>query len=231
VIDSVLADKPAAMAGLRGGDSIVAVGGVPVRHWGDVIQHVSGKTSGSLAIDVIRNGERQQIVVSPEPTEVPDPATGEPRTVGRIGAAPREPRMERLGVGGVIGSAAGLTWDRGTEVIRVVGGLLTGKVSVSNLGGPIAIARTSVEAARSGVQTVLLLLAFLSINIAVLNMLPIPVLDGGQILINLLEAAKGSAFSVRTREYILRFGLLAIGLLFVTVMWNDLSRLVRELLG
>jgi regulator of sigma E protease len=86
-----------------------------------------------------------------------------------------------------------------------------------------------VAAARSGLEDLLSLLAFLSVNIAVLNLLPIPVLDGGQVLLNVLEAAKGSAFSLRTREYILRVGLVAIGLLFITVMWNDVARWAADL--
>ena len=89
----------------------------------------------------------------------------------------------------------------------------------------MAIARVSVEAARGGVENLMLLIAFLSINIAVLNLLPVPIFDGGQILINVLEAAKGSPFSVRTREIILRVGLLAIVMLFVLVMFNDLRAL------
>jgi len=74
------------------------------------------------------------------------------------------------------------------------------------------------------------LIALLSINVAVLNMLPVPILDGGQILLNVLEAAKGSAFSERTREYILRAGLVAIALLFVLVMFNDLKGIVQRIL-
>jgi len=92
---------------------------------------------------------------------------------------------------------------------------------VSQLSGPVGITRMSVEAARSGLECLLMLIAFLSVNVAILNLLPIPILDGGQILINILESAKGKPFSLRTREYILRFGLLAIALLFVVVMYND----------
>jgi regulator of sigma E protease len=96
-----------------------------------------------------------------------------------------------------------------------------GTVSVKELGGPVAITRASVSAARNGVDELFYLIALLSINVAVLNLLPIPILDGGQILINILESAKGSPFSMRTREYILRFGLFAIALLFAIVMYND----------
>jgi regulator of sigma E protease len=86
----------------------------------------------------------------------------------------------------------------------------------------------SVQAARGGIETLVLLIAFLSINVAVLNLLPVPILDGGQILLNVLETAKGSAFSARTREYILRAGLLAIALLFALVMFNDIKGLLQR---
>jgi regulator of sigma E protease len=99
--------------------------------------------------------------------------------------------------------------------------LIVGDVSVKQLGGPIAITRASVNAARNGLENLFYLIALLSINVAVLNLLPIPILDGGQILLNVIESAKGSPFSLKTREYILRVGLAAIALLFVVVMFND----------
>jgi len=111
----------------------------------------------------------------------------------------------------------------------VVQGLLTREISVRQLGGPIAITQASVTAARGGLEQLFYLIAFLSINVAVLNLLPIPILDGGQILINVLESVNGSPFSLRTREYILRFGLLAIALLFALVMFNDLQAAATRL--
>ena len=231
VVDSVVAGKPAARAGLARGDSIVAVDGAPVRTWVDVVDRITPVTAGSVALDVVRGGTRRRLTVTPVTERAPDPATGIERTVGRIGVAPaarivREP----VSLGEALGDGARLTAQSATSVVAVVKGLFRGQVAVSNLGGPIAIARTSVAAARNGVETLLGLIAFLSINIAVLNLLPIPVLDGGQVLINVLEAVKGSAFSARTREYIARAGLAAVALLFVTVMWNDLSRLASDLL-
>ena len=96
------------------------------------------------------------------------------------------------------------------------------------LGGPIAITRASVAAAQSGLDELFYLIALLSINVAVLNLLPIPILDGGQILINVPESAKGSPFSMRTREYILRVGLVRDRAAVRDVMYNDTSRAVRE---
>ena len=122
------------------------------------------------------------------------------------------------------------TWKQGSGIVDLVRGIFAGDVSTSQLGGPIAIAQVSVQAARYGLETLFGLIALLSINVAVLNMLPVPILDGGQILLNVLEAAKGSAFSERTREYILRAGLVAIALLFVLVMFNDLKGIVQRIL-
>jgi regulator of sigma E protease len=107
--------------------------------------------------------------------------------------------------------------------------LLSSGAGVSDLGGPIAIAQVSVQAARGGIGNLLALIALISINLAIFNLLPIPILDGGQIVLNVAETIKGSAFSTRTRERILRGGLLLIGLLFVTVMFNDISRNMQNI--
>jgi regulator of sigma E protease len=102
-----------------------------------------------------------------------------------------------------------------------LGLLLTGRVSLKTLSGPVRIAQVSVEAARSGFENLLTLLAIISINVAIFNLLPIPILDGGQVVVNVAESIKGSPFSLRTRELVLRTGLLAIALLVMLVMYND----------
>jgi regulator of sigma E protease len=138
---------------------------------------------------------------------------------------------ERVGFGRAIALGASTTVEMGTNVVTVVRGLFAGDVDASNLGGPLAIGQASVEAARNGAESLLNLIAFLSINIAIMNLLPIPILDGGQILINVLEGIKGSSFSARTREYILRTGVVAVLLLFALVMYNDIRALVARVLG
>ena len=231
VVDSVLPGRPAAAAGLAPNDSVVAVNGEPVRTWSEVVARVSSVTTGSVTLDVSRGGQPVRLTITPQAEDAPDPITSAKRRVGRIGVMPRDTLLrEPLSLGEALVEGGRETRTAATSVIAVVRGLFTRDVELSNLGGPIAIARTSVAAAKMGFEYLLRLLAFLSINIAVLNLLPIPVLDGGQVLLNVAEAIKGSAFSVRTREYILRVGLLAIALLFVTVMWNDLSRLAKDFL-
>lgn len=228
VVDSVVPGRPAMAAGMLRGDSIVAVGGAAVTKWSDVLQLVGANGASPLDIDVIRSGQRTTLHVKPELVDGRDPVTGAPVKVGRIGAASDTTVLrERPGLRESVVEGWKTTWWMGGAVIRVVGGLFSGDVPLNQLGGPIAIAKSSVDAAKSGLESLLKLLAFLSINVAVLNLLPVPILDGGQILINTLETAKGSAFSARTREYILRAGLVAIALLFALVMFNDLKGLVK----
>ena len=229
VIDSVMPGRPAALAGLQAGDSVIAIDGRPIRTWSEVVARVSPMPPTTLSLEVHRRAGTLQVRLTPVIAQAPDPATGAPHTVSQIGAYVRPTVLrERVDFGTAVREGASTTWQNATAVVSVLRGLFGGKVAVSNLGGPIAIARTSVAAARAGIESLLLLVAFLSVNIAVLNLLPVPVLDGGQVLINVLEAAKGSAFSGRVREQILRVGLAAVAVLFVTVMWNDLSRLLGD---
>lgn len=226
VVDSVVPGRPAERAGLERGDSIVAVDGTPVRRWDEVTRRISTSAGEELALDVIRGGRNLTVRVTPElRSDTSDIGTLE--EVGRIGAgATRTIARESMSLGESAVAGWHATWNMGTSVIRVVGGLISGQVSMSQLGGPITIGRVSVQAANAGLESLWSLIAFLSINVAVLNLLPIPILDGGQILINVAEAAKGSAFSARTREYIMRAGLVAIALLFALVMFNDVKGLI-----
>jgi regulator of sigma E protease len=227
VIDSVVAERPAARAGFQSGDSIVAVRGVGVASWSDFVEVVSASPGEALPVDVVRRGAPVQLTVTPELADDADPVTGEPVQVGRIGAGPQSRLLrERLNIVEAAGAGWNTTWSMTGLVLKVVGGLLTGRVSVNQLGGPIAIASSSVQAARGGLEQLVRLIAFISVNLAVLNLLPIPIMDGGQMLIVIAERVKGSPFSLRTREFIARVGVFAIGLLFVLVMFNDIKRLL-----
>jgi regulator of sigma E protease len=222
VIDSVIARTPAALAGVQAGDSVVAVGGAPVRSWSELVARVGASPGQPVDLTLVRKGTPTTITVRPESTTVTDPVTGQSSVEGRIGAAHRDVSVrERIGFGEAIVQGWKATWSDAGAVLRVLRGLVTREVPLSQLGGPVTIFRASVDAARRGPQWLFALIAFLSINVAVFNLLPVPILDGGQILLNVVEAAKGRAFSARTREYILRAGLLAIALLFVLVLFND----------
>ena len=232
VLDSVVPGKPGAVAGLRKGDRITAIDGVPVTSWPELVRTVSNAPGRELQLRVDRNGAPLELRVRPESARGPDPESGEERLIGRVGALPIDiARRERVGPLEAAQVGWTQTWRMSSEVVRFLGKLFTGQLSVRQLGGPVAITRASVSAAQSGIAELFYLIAFLSVNVAILNLLPIPILDGGQIVINVIESVKGSPFSLRTREYILRVGLAAIGLLFVIVMFNDISGLLGRLFG
>jgi regulator of sigma E protease len=234
VIDTVVVGKPAALAGLQRGDSVVTIDGVPVKTWTELVAKVAADTGLETKFEVARGAQRLTFGVTPEVVDVQDPTTGVVKRVGKIGAGSLGPdnignRAVRssMSLGESFSAGWYATGAMGRSVIDVLGGLFRGTVSVKTLGGPIAIARTSVAAARTGLESLFTLIAFLSINLAVLNLLPVPILDGGQVLITIAEGVKGSAFTDRTRENFMRVGLVAIGALFLVVMFNDVKGFFR----
>jgi regulator of sigma E protease len=231
VIDSVVEGERAAAGGMQRGDSVIAIDGTPIRQWTDLSSKVNASPEMPLRFDVLRGGQTVNLTITPRETKVPT-AAGTDSIAGRIGVAVRDiTRREPLGIGRAFSAGTRYWWSMATNVTGFLKKLVVGDVSVRQLGGPIAITRASVSAARSGIEDLFYLIALLSINVAVLNLLPIPILDGGQILLNVIEAAKGSPFSLRTREYILRVGLAAIALLFVVVMFNDTREGFAKLFG
>ncbi len=226
LIDSVVADRPAAAAGLARGDSVVAVAGRSITRWDELVDVISSSPGESVPVTVVRSGQRLELTVVPELTDAVDALSGAPVKVGRIGVVtPSSVARESVGLSDAIVDGTRVTGRMVVGVLGVVKGLFSGAVSVNQLGGPIAIARTSFEAAKTGWENLLFLLAFLSVNIAILNLLPVPLLDGGQILMRIAESIKGSAFSSRTQEVIMRIGVLAILMLFVLVMFNDIKNI------
>jgi regulator of sigma E protease len=222
VIDTVFPGDPASVAGFQRGDSIVSVAGQPVRSWIDMVNQVGASAGRALTFVVRRGVATDTLTATPKAVQEADPSTGKLRTVGKIGAGARDlSHRETLPFGEAVSAGLRMTASNAGAVFKVLHDIGSGQQSVKQLGGPIAITRAAVTAAQNGIDELFYLIALLSINVAVLNLLPIPILDGGQILINVLESAKGSPFSMRTREYILRFGLFAIALLFAIVMYND----------
>jgi regulator of sigma E protease len=227
--DSLITGKPAAIAGLRAGDSIVAINGAPLASWDSLVARISESPGKEMQFDVLRGNRRTVIAVTPLADTATSPVTYKIERVGRIGIVPRQ-GTHPVGMSEAVRRGWNVTWEMAGSVIQTLKGLASRRVSTSELGGPIMIATASVQAARGGLQNLLVLIALISVNLAVFNLLPIPILDGGQILVSLLEAAKGSAFSARTRDYILRAGLAAVLLLFALVTYNDLRRLLASLI-
>jgi regulator of sigma E protease len=229
IIDSVLVNTPAAQAGLVAHDSVIAVGGVSVHNALEAQQRLRPSAGKTLAIDFVRGGQRQTVMVTPAAVADTDPETHAVTTIGRVGVLFRPAPMERVPLLQSAAMAGVKTIELSGMIVGSVADLVTGKVSLKTLSGPVRIAQVSVQAARGGFEQLLLLLAIISVNLAILNLLPIPILDGGQIVVNVLESVRGTPFSLRTRELVLRTGLLAIAFLLVLVMYNDRCVLLSAL--
>jgi regulator of sigma E protease len=228
VIGSVLASSAAQAGGLQAGDSIVSIGGTPIAAWTDLVAIVTKQQGVALPFQVIRSGTSQALVITPAAASETDPETGKVTTVGRIGAS-----SSRMTVGPVDAVAAGAsyTWETIVSTLDVLRKLFSGDVSPKQLGGPIMIAQASFQTAKAGGLTgVMMLLALISVNIAVLNLLPVPVLDGGQVLLNILESARGKPLGEKAKGAIMYAGVGLVLLLLITTTFNDLARVGAQVL-
>jgi regulator of sigma E protease len=225
VVGQVLPDKPAARAGMQEGDTIVAVNGRPVQQWYDLLETLQSSAGTSLTLQVARKGERRAFNIRPYLDSMPGP-DGKPRAVGRIGVAVGTGFIsEELTLGQAIAEGGKATLRASTQIVRTVRGLFSGRISGRTVGGPILIGQLAGESARMGLDIFLGFMALISINLAILNLLPIPVLDGGQFLFLLAEAVIRRPLPVKLRERLTTVGLVLIILLMGLAFSNDFRRL------
>jgi regulator of sigma E protease len=220
VIGKVVAGEPAEQAGLRAGDRILAAADEPVDDWDQWVERVQASPGRLLAVEVERDGRRFTLNVTPR-----EALKGE-ATVGRIGAEARVPRVsvQRAPLPALrdaLLKTADMTW----LTVRVVARMVVGAASLDNLGGPIAIAKAAGQTANTGIDTFVKFLAVVSISLGVLNLLPIPILDGGHLVYFLIEWVKGSPPSENAQLLGQKFGILVLAALMGLAFYLDLSRL------
>jgi regulator of sigma E protease len=225
VIGSVTPGRPAARAGLVIGDTILAVDGVPIQQWWDLVTVLDQRPGVPITISLGRTGRREDVRVDTA-AETIGPKGAE-RRVGRIGigSGGLNPEFEPLTLGQAVVAGARTTASMSTLIFRVLRGMVTGRVSARELGGPIAIAQGAAETARRGAPEFLIFMGLISVNLAVVNMLPIPVLDGGQFLFLLGEAVLRRPLPLRLRQRLTALGLFLVLLLMVLAISNDILRL------
>jgi len=227
VIGELTPGEPAEQAGLRVGDRVLAVNGTPVEDWREWVELVRKSPGSQMRVEIERNGERLELPVTPREIV----ADGAP--IGRIGAGVQarddllDPyRVEvRYGPLDALFQSVHKTLDMSQLMLRVMGHMLVGQASVENLSGPITIAETAGRTASYGLGYFIKFLAVVSISLGVLNLLPIPVLDGGHLLYFLIEGVKGSPLSERAQLHGQRIGVALLAALMTLAFYVDLSRL------
>jgi regulator of sigma E protease len=225
VVGEVLPDKPAARAGLQAGDTILAVNGKPVHQWYDLVEVLEPSAGKEVTGVVARGGQHLDFRVRPELDSTPGP-DGKPRGVGRIGVMVRTDFIsEKLSLGEALRAGSNATLQASTQIVRTVRGLFSGRISGRTVGGPILIGQLAGESARLGLDSFLGFMALISINLAILNLLPVPVLDGGQFLFLLAEAVIRRPLPIKVRERLTTVGLVLIVLLMGLAFSNDLRRI------
>lgn len=234
VVGSVSADSPAEHAGFREGDRILEIGGDEVEDWRGIGQLVQehGQAGQPLAVTVQRDGQPLDLKV--RPSEEKSGWISNRLVIGITNAPPDEKVMAdwersrtvvRYGPLEGIPQAFGETWRLTTTTLGLLGRMITGKASVRNLSGPISIAQFASDSASLGFSSFLSFLGLISLSLGILNLLPVPVLDGGHIVFYLIEWAKGSPVSERVQLAGQYFGLMALAALMGLAFVNDILRL------
>jgi len=228
LVGSVEAGSPASRAGFEAGDQVVGINGDTIRSWTEMVAVIEESAGEELGVAVLRGGEVVELQAVPEARSVPDPETGEERERGRLGIGSNLPvRHVRIGFGGALVYAGRQVGRDAGNIWFVLTSMMTGKISPKELGGPVLIGQLSGQTARMGFDVFLSFMALFSINLAILNILPIPVLDGGHLVFLLLEGVRGRPLSRNLRMKLTQVGLAVLLGIIVLAMTNDILRLFR----
>jgi regulator of sigma E protease len=223
IVRQLAPGDPAALAGLQAGDRIVAIGGEPVKSAVDVSRRVRAAAHQTLQFQIERNGQPMQISITP----IEVPGDGGQR-IGRIGIDFRNATLVRDGPLQAVGHAVDKTWDTSWFSLKMLGRMVTGHASWRNLSGPVTIADVAGQSARVGPLAYLNFLALVSISLGILNLLPVPVLDGGHLLYYAIEVVKGSPPSQMWLDLGQRVGIGLLVVLTALALYNDLTRLLFQ---
>ena len=220
VLDEIAQGLPADRAGLRDGDVIAAVDGQPIHYWGQFVDRVRNSGGKSLALDIERKGQTIHTTVTPllNPTD-----TGE--STYQVGVAVKDDTLYRhVPVSQAIRDGASRTGVIISKTAGTVGMLFSGKVSINQLQGPVGISHAAKQAVDRGPLAVISLMVLISVNLGILNLLPIPILDGGNILLLGIEGILRRDLSLAFKERFVQVGLVFLLVLFAIVMYHDVLR-------
>lgn len=221
----VQANSPASVAGLQAGDRIVKVDGQPLTQWQTFVAQVRDNPGKNMALEVDRGGESVQLNLTPE-ARPGAKAEGFAGVIPRVIPLPEAYKTVRqYGAFDAIGEASAKTWQLMKLTVSMLGKLITGDVKLNNLSGPISIAQGAGLSAEYGMIYYLMFLALISVNLGIINLFPLPVLDGGHLLFLAIEKIKGGPVSERVQDFSYRIGSILLVLLMGLALFNDFSRL------
>jgi regulator of sigma E protease len=223
-VGEVQADSPAAAAGLMPGDRIVAVDGEPLESFEQLQGIVRGRPEETLTFTIERAGETLDLPVTPELTEIED-RFGQVHRIGLIGVSRSGVEFRRSNPVFAVVEGVSETFRLIGATLYALGEMIIGSRTTEELGGPLRIAQMSGEIAKDGVVPMIWFTAVLSINLGLINLFPIPMLDGGHLVMYGIEAGRGRPLTERSQEVAFRFGLLLVITLMMVATWNDLVQL------
>jgi regulator of sigma E protease len=220
VVGEVMPDSAAAHAGLLVNDRIVAIDGQPIERFEDIQRIVTAHPGDKLSLNVQRDSHDITVAVTTDQRDGPGGTH-----IGVLGIRGADTQYQRLAPLTAIGAGVAQTWDITVQTLQGVGEMIARRRGTEDLGGPLRIAQLSGQVAELGVASLVSFIGLLSVNLGLINLFPIPILDGGHLLFFLAEAVRGRPLPVRAQEYGFRAGFALLIGLFVFATWNDLSHL------
>jgi regulator of sigma E protease len=226
VVGEVRPGMPAAEAGLQPRDRVVALDGRAIETWDELAETISTRADETLTLRIERGGSQMDVSVTPR-VEVERDALGNETKVGRIGIATATSQsFKRSDPLTALVRGVTRTWDVTVITVVSIWKLVTGTIPASNIGGPLQISMVAGQQAQQGLVSYAFFVALISVNLAILNLFPVPMLDGGHLLFFAIEGVLGRPLSLRKREIAQQVGLALLLLLMVFALFNDLTRLL-----
>jgi regulator of sigma E protease len=227
VVGGFTANSPAEIAGLKVGDLLLEIDGKPVGDFSRIRDLIGGRAGQPVAVKYERGGRQYDTTIVPESDVVAD-CTGKELTVGRLRVRPTAvTEIRSHGIFGAMGAGLHHIWTMTTMIYTSMGQIVTAARPVDDLGGPIRIAKAAGDASHAGWAGILNLVIVLSVGLGLFNLLPVPMLDGGQLAMYAIEAVRGKPLSLRVQEYGLRLGFALVICMVLFVSFNDIRLLLR----
>lgn len=224
VVGKVMEDTAAAEAGLQEGDRILTVDGREIKVFNDIPAYIATNLGTAITLHIERAGQTMDVTLTPRMVESRD-ALGNPVTRPLIGLQSQPYEQMDIGFGGALAEAVKRTYQICALTLNAVGQIITGQRTAEELKGPIGIAQLSGQATQVDFMTVLWLIAMLSANLGLVNLFPIPLLDGGHLLYYAVEALTGRPLAEKVQEYGFRFGFILVACLMAFTLFNDLRNI------